>query len=209
MTPRKSDGEPQSSENAHSEAAPTTALGALLQAAKLDKAAPQSTRRAQRTEPAKPPKRERPRAPGASSEAREQELAARKRVAALVSGGVHFKVKRDGEQVQATRGSAAAKSYARLASKTYAPELTLDLRAQPDAEVGDGIAGYVRLVHRRGVRQLLIRIDEPTAPADVREQRRQHVVTALTLGAAAPLVRAFTSAHESLGGTRSLAVLLI
>jgi DNA-nicking Smr family endonuclease len=180
--------------------APKTALGPLLQAAKL---------------PAPPPVRSKPAKAGsevgrrASPEDRARELEARKRVAALVSGGVHFKLKRDGEHVQATRGSAPAKLSARLTSKLFAPELTLDVRTQSGVEVRDSIAGYLRLVHRRGVRQLLITVDDGTAPVEAREQRLDDVITALTQGSSAPLVRAFSTAHENLGGTRGLAVLLI
>jgi DNA-nicking Smr family endonuclease len=202
-------GPPVDSQNG---SAPTTALGPLLQAAKLPK--PSSPGRAKSAKagaqlgaPAGGGASRAVR--GLSPEDREQEKAARKRVAALVSGGIHFKLKREGNHVQATRGSAPAKLCARLASKTYVPELTLDVRTQAGAEVRDSIASFLRLVHRRGVRQLLISVDDGTAPEQEREQRREDVIAALTQGAAAPLVRAFTTAHENLGGTKGLAVLLI
>jgi DNA-nicking Smr family endonuclease len=190
--------EPGRSADTQDGSAPTTALGPLLQAAKLPNPPPV------RAKPAKA----RP-APRPSPEARASEKQARKRVAALVSGGLNFKVKREGNHVQATRGSAPAKLCARLANKTYAPELTLDVRTQAGAAMRDSIASYLRLVHRRGVRQLLITVDDGTAPEEERELRLQDVITALTQGAAAPLVRAFTTAHENLGGVHGLAVLLI
>jgi DNA-nicking Smr family endonuclease len=205
----------------------TTSLGSLLQGTKLPKPAPSragphaaaatvpshegGAAQSDRARSGKPSRgvQVQPGLPDARAVARAEETAARKRVAALVSGGLHFKVKCEGEHVQAARGSSQAKLFARLVSKTYAPELTLDLTAQPDADVADSIAGFLRLVHRRGVRQIVITLHDGTAPEQVREHRRQSVIAALTQGAASPLVRAFSSAHERLGGTGSLVVLLI
>lgn len=214
MSPRDHDkDEPGRSADPQNAPAPTTALGPLLSAANLPK--PSRGRgkpanegkaggtRADRTD------HQASRAPRTSPEERARELEARKRVAALVSGGIGFKLKREGNHVQGTRGASSAKLCARLSSKTYAPELRLDVRTQAGVEVRDSIASYLRLVHRRGVRQLLVIIDDGTSPEQDREQRLQDAIAALTQGAAAPLVRAFTTAHESLGGTQALAVLLI
>lgn len=146
-------------------------------------------------------------ASSASAEARERELAARKRVAALVSGGLHFTIKRQGDRVQAARVNGAAKLLARLSSKTFAPEQTLDLRGRSVSEMDDAVAVFLPVVHRRGVKQVLIpfsgETDEP------REQREAGAIAALTRSSAAPLVRAFSSPHEIHGGTAALAVLLI
>lgn len=206
-------------------AAPTTSLGSLLQGTTLPKAShgPQQRRdrpesrapgagppQAKPKEPTGKPARGGPGAsPEARAEARAAELAARKRVATLTSGGVHFKLKRAGDHVQAARGSTPAKLWARLESKTYVPELTLDLRAQPTPEVTESVAAFLRLIHRRGVRQLVIAIGDGPTPDEPREQRLETVITALIQGASSPLVRAFTTAHENLGGTSSLAILLI
>jgi DNA-nicking Smr family endonuclease len=144
---------------------------------------------------------------GTSPEARDRELAARKRVAGLVSGGLHFTVKRQGDRVQAARVSGAAKLWARLSSKTFAPEQTLDLRGRTVAEMDGAVAVFLPVVHRRGVKQVLIpfsgETDEP------REPREASVIAALTRGSASPLVRAFVSPHEIHGGTDALAVLLV
>jgi DNA-nicking Smr family endonuclease len=193
------------SADSHDGSAPKTALGPLLQAVKLPKTEGGRLARDQ----ASGSGRAQPSAPRPSPEARARELEARKRVAALVSGGLHFKLKREADHVQATRGTAPAKLCARLASKIYAPELTFDVRTLAGADMRDSLAGYLRLVHRRGVRQLLITLDDGTASAQDREQRLQDVIVALTQGAAAPLVRAFSTAHENLGGIHGLAVLLI
>jgi hypothetical protein len=69
------------------------------------------------------------------------------------------------------------------------------------------VAVFLPVVHRRGVKQLLIpfsgETDEP------REEREAGVIAALTRSSAAPLVRAFASPHETHGGTNALAVLLV
>ncbi len=148
-----------------------------------------------------------PRQP-ANPEERANELAARKRVAALVSGGVHFKIKREGGRVQGQRGSGSAKLLARITSKTFTPEVTLDLRGQPFAAARDAIAGFIKVHHRRGVQQLLITFDPPSEEAGA-ESALEAVIAGLTMGAASALVRAFASARDNLGGDTALAVLLI
>jgi DNA-nicking Smr family endonuclease len=150
-----------------------------------------------------------PRLPSrADPEKRALELAARKRVAALLSGGVHFKIREDAGRIHGERGSGSAKLAARVGSKHFSPEVTLDLRARPMADAEEAIASFVRTHHRRGVRQLSIVFDRVPA-ADQAATALEAVIAALTRGQSAALVRAFSSAHESLGGAATLAVLLI
>ncbi|HKP63126.1 MAG TPA: hypothetical protein VJV78_40595 [Polyangiales bacterium] len=149
-----------------------------------------------------------PRAPRVDSEKRAREIEARKRVAALVSGGLHFKIKRHDGQIHGQRGTGSTKLAARLASKNFSSEVTLDLRAQPAVDVGAAIASFVRAHHRRGVRQLSI-VFSPLPNENPEEAAIELVVAALITSAAAPLVRAFSSVHPSLGGNTTLAVLLI
>ena len=148
-----------------------------------------------------------PRAPRGDAEARERELAARKRVAALVSGGLNFHLKRNGDQVQAARGTGGAKLCARLTNKTFVPEQTLDLAGTPESEFDGAISAFLRVVHRRGVKHLLIAFSNPADES--REQREESLVTALTRGGPAPLVRAFATPHDAFGGRNALAVLLV
>lgn len=180
----------------------TTALGPLLRAANASSAV--------QAPPRKPPRASsaQPRLPGRGApEDRARELAARKRVAGLVSGGLHFKIKREASRIQGQRGAGTAKLAARLASKGFAPEVTLDLRAKPADDAGEAIATFVRAHHRRGVRQLSISFD-PT-PGEDPDSMLEAIIAALTRGPVAELVRGFSSAHESLGGDAVLTVLLI
>jgi DNA-nicking Smr family endonuclease len=197
---RKHPGEGEPSE--HESSKPdnvTTPLGPLVHAAHASSAPKAKAPRSPQGQPR--PQR-------ASAEERTRELAARKRVAALVSGGLHFKIKREGGRIQGQRGASSAKLVARLTSKGFSPEVTLDLRGQPTVNARDAIAGFVSVHHRRGVQQMSIVFDPPSGEADA-DSALEMIVAALTLGPAAALVRAFSSARESLGGNTALAVLLI
>jgi DNA-nicking Smr family endonuclease len=183
--------------------ATTTSLGSLLRAANASSAASPPARKQARHVPLHPrlPSRNDP-------EKRALELAARKRVAALLSGGVHFKIREDAGRIHGERGSGSAKLAARVGSKHFLPEVTLDLRARPAADTEEAIANFVRTHHRRGVRQLSIVFD-PAPDGDEAASALEAIVAALTRGQSAALVRAFSSAHENLGGAATLAVLLI
>lgn len=141
-------------------------------------------------------------------EDRARELAARKRVAALVSGGLHVKMKREGNQVQGTRGSSPAKLIARLTAKNFFPEVTLDVRGQAAAEIRERIAAFITSHHRRGVQQMLIVFDPSTGAEDA-ENPLEIVLSAVTVGAAAALVRAFSTPRDGSRFEASLALLLI
>jgi hypothetical protein len=196
------EGEPSEREPAKAPSA-TTSLGSALRAADASSAVSPPGRKQARGVPVHPrlPSRAEP-------EKRALELAARKRVAALISGGVHFKIRRDAGRIHGERGAGSAKLAARVGSKHFCPEVTLDLRARPPAYTEEAIANFVRAHHRRGVRQLSIVFD-PVPGADDAASAVEAIVAALTHGQSAALVRAFSSAHESLGGAPTLAVLLI
>ena len=140
---------------------------------------------------------------------RAEEVAARKRLAALVSGGVHFKVRREDEFVEAWRSEGSNKLVLRLSSKGFAPEATLDLHGERAARVSDVVANFVRLHHRRGARNLLIIVGKGLHSEDGQGVLLHALIDALIQGLAAPLVRAFASAHAIHGGTGAVAVLLI
>ena len=149
-----------------------------------------------------------PRGQPTTAEARGIEAAARKRVAGLVAGGIHFKIQRTAGRVQGQRGAGTSKLAARVAGKGFAPEVTLDLREKSVAEAQDAIANFLSAQHRRGVKQLSI-LFSPAAVGDEADSALDALVKALTLGASSALVRAFSSAHESRAANGALAVLLI
>jgi DNA-nicking Smr family endonuclease len=144
-----------------------------------------------------------------TDEERAAEIAARKRIAALVSGGVHFKVKLEDDYVEGYRSEGSTKLLGRLAGKAFTPESTLDLHGQRTAQASDLVASFVRSHHRRGARQLLIIVGKGLHSQDGVGVLMPAVADALTQGLAAPLVRAFSSAHPNLGGRGAIAVLLI
>jgi DNA-nicking Smr family endonuclease len=82
------------------------------------------------------------------------------------------------------------------------------LRGQPTADAREAIARFVSVHHRRGVQQLSIAFDPASGEAHG-VSALETIVAALTLGPAAALVRAFSSARENLGGNAALLVLLI
>jgi DNA-nicking Smr family endonuclease len=149
-----------------------------------------------------------PRSQPVTAEARGAEAAARKRVAGLVAGGLHFKIKREPGRILGQRGAGSSKLAARVAGKGFTPEVTLDLREKPAAEARDAIASFVSSQHRRGVKQLSIVFDPAPEGAEA-DSAIDGIVKALTLGASSALVRAFSTAHESRGGSTALVVLLI
>jgi DNA-nicking Smr family endonuclease len=144
----------------------------------------------------------------ADEEDRAQEAAARARLAALVAGGVHFKVIREDDYVSGYRTDASPKLLARISGKGFAPDATLDLHGQRFAQVRDVVASFARAHHRKGARQLLMIAGKGLHSADGVGVLRDALIDALTQGAAAPIVIAFATAHASQGGTGAIAVLL-
>jgi DNA-nicking Smr family endonuclease len=148
--------------------------------------------------------------PGRMTESdRSEELAARKRLAELVSGGVHFKVRREDEYVTAYRIEGSRKLVDRLGGQGFAAEATLDLHGERTARVGELVSSFVRGHHRRGARHLLIIVGKGLHSEDGTGVLLPAVIDALTQGLCAPLVRGFATAHQRHGGTGAIAVLLV
>ena len=144
-----------------------------------------------------------------SEQDRADEIAARKRLAALVSGGVHFKVRREDEFVQAYRSEASSKVVAKLSGKGFSPEASLDLHGERAGKVSDVVAAFVRTHHRRGARHVLIIVGKGLHSEDGTSVLLPALIDALTQGLCAPLVRGFATAHSTLGGAGAVAVLLV
>jgi len=140
---------------------------------------------------------------------REEEAAARQRLAALVAGGIHFKVKEEDGFVEGQRSDVQPKIAQKLGGKSFAPDATLDLHGEVTARVSDVVATFVRSHHRRGAKQMLIIVGKGLHSEDGQGVLLHALIDALTKGGAAPLVRCFASAHANLGGSGAVAVLLI
>lgn len=140
---------------------------------------------------------------------REEEAAARKRLAALVSGGIHFKVKTEDGYVLGYRSEVQPKVAQKLSGKSFAVDATLDLHGEVTARVSDVVATFVRSHHRRGAKQLLIIVGKGLHSEDGQGVLLDALIDALTHGGAAPLVRCFASAHANLGGSGAVAVMLV
>lgn len=140
---------------------------------------------------------------------RDKEAAARKRLAALVAGGIHFKWKKEDGFVVGQRPGVQPKVMQRLSSKSFAPDSTLDLHGEVTARVSDVVATFVRAHHRRGAKQVLIISGKGLHSENGQGVLLDALIDALTNGGAAPLVRCFASAHANLGGSGAVAVMLI
>lgn len=140
---------------------------------------------------------------------RESEALARKRLAALVAGGIHFKLQCEDGFVHAHRRELPAKLVSKLSSKGFSPDATLDLHGERAARVSDAVASFVRVHHRRGAKHLLIIVGKGLHSEDGQGVLLSALIDALTKGGAAPWVRCFASAHASLGGSGAVAVMLV
>ena len=139
---------------------------------------------------------------------RADEFAARARLAALVSEGVRFKIRREDEYVEALRADTSPKLLARIQSKGFAPEASLDLHGLRVHQVGPAVEKFVRQNHRRGARHLLLIVGKGLHSEDGVSVLAPAVIEALSQGLAAPWVIAFSTAHAVHGGAGALVVLL-
>jgi DNA-nicking Smr family endonuclease len=144
----------------------------------------------------------------ANAQGRADELAARARLAALVSGGVRFKIRREDDCVEALRADTSPKLLARIQGKGFTPEASLDLHGLRAQQVEVAIERFVRTHHRRGARHLLLIVGKGLHSEEGVSVLAPAAVTALSQGLAAPWVIAFSTAHAVHGGTGALAVLL-
>ena len=159
--------------------------------------------------------RKMPSAPSeAAAEVRQRDLmedqAARKRLGALVGGGVMFVVDEVGEGLrEAVRHGVSARELKRLRSPRFHPEATLDLHGESREAVELLVSRFVRQHHRRGCRYVLLIHGKGLHSEAGVGVLGAAVFSALTAGGAAPLVRALTLAHPQLGGSGATAVMLM
>lgn len=133
----------------------------------------------------------------------------RKRLGALVGGGVRFTVVDDGVSSEALREGVSRRELRRLRSPNFRAEATLDLHGELRAAVELKVNRFVREHQRRGCRYLLVIHGKGLHSENGEGVLGEAVLAALTGGGAAPLVRAATHAHEQLGGRGATAVALM
>lgn len=143
-----------------------------------------------------------------SATVRSEEFAARSRLAALVSEGVRFKIRREEDYVEGLRAGASAKILPRLSGRGFSPEATLDLHGLRGLQVDAAIERFIRTHQRRGARHILLIVGKGLHSEDGVSVVAPAAIEALSHGLAAPWVIAFCTAHAVQGGNGALAVLL-
>lgn len=142
------------------------------------------------------------------AEARTEELAARARLAALVSEGVRFKIRREDGYVEGLRADTSPKMLARIQGKGFSPEARLDLHGLHAHQVAPAIERFVRMHQRRGARHVLLIVGKGLHSEDGTSVLEPAAVEAITHGLPSPWVVAFCTAHAVHGGGGALAVML-
>jgi DNA-nicking Smr family endonuclease len=142
------------------------------------------------------------------AEARSEELAARARLAALVSEGVRFKIRREDDYVEGLRADASPKLLARIQGRGFAPEARLDLHGLRANQVAPAIDRFVRIHHRRGARNVLLIVGKGLHSEDGTSVLAPAAIEAITQGLPSPWVVAFCTAHAEHGGAGAIAVML-
>jgi len=143
-----------------------------------------------------------------NAEVRSEEFAARSRLAALVSDGVRFRLRREDDYVEGLRADTSAKLLARIQGRGFAPEAKLDLHGLRANQVEPAIERFVRMHQRRGARHVLVIVGKGLHSEDGTSVLAPAAIDALSHGLAAPWVVAFCTAHAVHGGGGALAVLL-
>ena len=149
-----------------------------------------------------------PRKASAAAALQAAEESARARLDQLVAGGVSFHVTRDEGRVEGRRERCPVRTLRMLAQGELAPEARLDLHGLDRAEAGRAIRSFVRDEHRRGRRTLCIIHGKGKHSEGGIGVLQSATVHALTQGGAAPLVEAFVSAPERMGGEGAILVRL-
>ncbi len=140
-----------------------------------------------------------------SAAERDRDAVARRRLGALVAGGVRFDVSRDAEgAVEGVRRGDKRAALDRLYAAT--PERTLDLHGARASDVEARVTRWVREQARAGVRRVRIVHGKGLHSAGGVGVLGDEVVRVLVEGAAAPVTIAFVTAPDAQGGTGALLV---
>ena len=130
---------------------------------------------------------------------------ARARLDALVAQEVRFRIQQDETFVWGVRADAQERVARELHRRTRAAE-TLDLHGRTAREAREELVSFVRKAHRRGLDVLCIVHGKGQHSEDGKGVLRDVVLSALTETGAAPLVRAFVTACDALGGGGAMLV---
>lgn len=133
---------------------------------------------------------------------------ARLRLGALVAGGVDFDIAYDGDRVLGRRRGLPLRLADDLSRKAVVPEATLDLHGLRGDEAARDVVRWLRAQHRRGAGVVCVVTGKGLHNESGRSVLRDRVVEVMTEGGAAPVVRAFGSAHRTRGGTGAIMVVL-
>jgi DNA-nicking Smr family endonuclease len=133
------------------------------------------------------------------------EARARARLDALVSEDVRFRIERDAGYLSGVRSDAPPRVIRDLARRTRVNE-TLDLHGMSQREASEAVVRFVRRCHRAGLDVLCIIHGKGAHSEDGVGVLRDVALSALTGPGAAPLVHAFVTAPEVLGGSGALVV---
>ncbi|MFK7989866.1 MAG: Smr/MutS family protein [Sandaracinaceae bacterium] len=133
---------------------------------------------------------------------------ARARLGALVGGGVDFDLAYDGDRVLGRRRGLPLRLADDLSRKAVVPEATLDLHGMRGDEATREVTRWLRAEQRRGAGVVCVVTGKGLHNESGLSILRDRVVKAMTAGGAAPVVRAFGSAHRTRGGTGALMVVL-
>ena len=148
-------------------------------------------------------------ASASASAGSDEDALARARLAALVTGGIRFELRRDADgRIAGARAGAAAGPLADLRDGRAAPEATLDLHGLRAAEADAEVVRFVRKQQKRGARVVCIVHGKGLHSEGHAGVLGDRVIDMLTEGGAAPFVLAFVTAAAQQGGTGALLVRL-
>lgn len=133
---------------------------------------------------------------------------ARARLGALVGGGVDFDLAYDGDRVLGRRRGLPLRLADDLSRKAVVPEASLDLHGMRGDEASREVIRWLRAQQHRGAGLVCVVTGKGLHNESGMSVLRDRVVKAMTEGGAAPVVRAFGSAHRTRGGTGALMVVL-
>ena len=136
---------------------------------------------------------------------RSAEDEARARLDDLVAHDVSFRIETDRDFVRAARVDAPPRLLRELSRRTRASE-TLDLHGHHQREAREAVVGFVRRAHKLGLSVVCVVHGKGQHSEGGLGVLRDVVVRALTETGAAPLVYAFVTAPEVLGGSGALLV---